>query len=117
MRLALAMCSLLFLPGCFVTSGIATNEATEQVDKAQKLQVDVTLRQVAQAEEAYFAENGVYATDVASLGVTVPPEITVTITLPSAAEYCIQTVHSGLADDSAVWHLSKTDPNIIEGVC
>ena len=117
MRLAIAVCSLLLLPSCFATSGVATNEATEQVDRAQKVQVDVALRQVATAEETYFAESGVYTTDPAALNVTAPPEINIVITLPSATDYCIQATHSGLADDAAVWHLSKSNPSIIEGVC
>lgn len=114
MKIGIASLSFLLFAGC--TSGIFTNEATDQVDKAEVLQLQVELRNAAQAEDAYFASNGSFTPDVAELNLNPPPEIAIVITMLSAAEYCIQATHSGL-QDSTVWHVSRSDPSPVEGGC
>lgn len=115
MKIACASLVLLLFTGCFITSGIATNEATEQVDRAKIVQLEVTLRQAAQAQEAYFAENGSFATDIAALNMTVPPEIALVVTMPNAAEYCIQGTHTEV--EGSLWHISRSEPTPAEGAC
>lgn len=114
MRIATASLMLLLFAGC--TSGLLTNQATEQVDKAKTLQLELELRNAAQAEEQYFAVQGSYTPDVAALNLNTVPEVALTITVPSPEEYCIQATHSSLGEDHP-WHVSKSDPSPVEGPC
>ena len=116
MKITLVSLVLLLFTGCFATSGVFTNEATEQVNKAELLQLQVELRNAAQAEEAYFAINGSYTTDVTALNLNPPSEIAIVITQTSAADYCIEATHSGF-EESNLWHVSKSDPSPVEGGC
>ena len=114
MKITIASLSFLLFVGC--TSGIFANEATEQVDKAEVLQLQVELRNAAQAEEAYFGSNGSYTPNVADLNLNPPPEVAIVITMLSPAEYCVEATHSGL-EEASVWHISRSEPDPVEGAC
>jgi hypothetical protein len=114
MRIITTSLALLLFVGC--TSGLFADEATDQVDKAKTLQLELELRNAAQAQEQYSAINGSYTTDIAALNLNPVPEVTLTITVPAADQYCIQAIHSSLGEDHP-WHVSKTDPSPVEGPC
>ncbi|HYI45860.1 MAG TPA: hypothetical protein VE174_10440 [Actinomycetota bacterium] len=114
MRIITASLALLLFVGC--TSGLLTNEATEQVDKAKTLQLELELRNAAQAQEQFYAIQGTYTTDIGALNLNPVPEVALTITVPAADQYCIQAVHSSLGEDHP-WHVSKADPSPVEGPC
>jgi hypothetical protein len=114
MKIRIAISTLLLFTGC--TSGLLADQATEQVDKAKTLQLDLELRNAAQAEEQYFAVQGSYTTDVAALNLNTVPEVALTISVPAADQYCIQAIHSSLGTDHP-WHVSKADPGPVEGPC
>jgi Tfp pilus assembly protein PilE len=109
----LAASALLMAAAC-TSAVVGGQETLEQVDRAQLLQLQATLQEAAQAEEAYFAEAGTYTTDVGLLNINVPPEIGLTITQPTTGDYCIQGAHRSL---EAAWHVSKTSPQPVEGEC
>jgi hypothetical protein len=111
----LRIAAFILLAGTACTSALVGGQETlEQADRAQLVQLQATLQEAAQAEEAYFAEFGTYATDPAVLNINVPPTIALTITQPAPDDYCIQGAHRSL---DAAWHVSRTSPQPVEGEC
>jgi hypothetical protein len=107
--------AILLLAATACTSAVVGGQETlDQADRAQLVQLQVTLQEAAQAEEAYFAETGTYTTDVDLLNINVPPELALTITQPTPEDYCIQGAHRSL---EGAWHVSKTSPQPAEGEC
>lgn len=114
MRIAVPSIALLLLAGC--TSGLFADQATEQVDRAETLQLQLELRNAAQAEEQFFAVQGTYTTDIAALNLNPAPEVAISITVPAPDQYCVQATHSSVGEDHP-WHVSKADPSPVEGPC
>lgn len=106
--------AIILLATMACTSAVVGEDALDQVDRAQLVQLQTTLQEAAQAEEAYFAEAGTYTTDVGLLNINVPPQVALTITQHSSDDYCIQGAHSSL---EGAWHVSKTSPQPAEGEC
>ncbi|HVF53460.1 MAG TPA: hypothetical protein VNC78_07590 [Actinomycetota bacterium] len=102
--------------GC--TSGVApgSGSVTNQIDRALAVQVDVSLRQAAVAQEAVMATTGSYTTDIETLGangMNVAADVTVTIASADAVGYCINGTHNR---SDGVRHIDETG-TLADGAC
>jgi hypothetical protein len=105
MKRQLIAAAALLLTACSSAAEPGAGEVLGQVDKASAVEVEAALRNAALAEEAHFAQQGTYTTDVAALGVNPGPSVTLTVARADAADFCIQGVHARISDE--VWHVSK----------
>ena len=99
-----AGCSSAGLPGA--------DDTLDQIDKAEQFVLESDLRQVAVAEEVYFAQNDTYTTDQSLLNLSVSEGVVITIARADATTFCAEAT-----DGDATLHLSKDDPNPTEGPC
>jgi hypothetical protein len=105
MKRYVAAAAVLLFSACSSAAGPGAGDVLGQVDKASAVEVEAALRSAAVAEEAYFAQQGTYTTDVAALGVNPGPSVTLTAARADAADFCIQGTHARSPDDP--WHISK----------
>ncbi len=104
--LALASCSSAAVPGA--------QDAIDQTDRAFRVQAESDLRNAANAEEAYFAQTGIYTTDMAALGVNSSGDVTLSAPQADAAGFCVQAVHVG---SGTTWHFQKAEAAVADGPC
>ena len=87
---------------------------TRASDSAAK----ANLRAAIPAAEAYFADNGTYATMTKPLLVAIDTGVSPTLTVPAGAwltatSYCLQEVQGG-----QTWHITRPSPGTyVTGVC
>ena len=117
MRLVAAVVASLVLASC--TSGLFAGDTTEQAVKVYRLDVDLALRSASQAQEVFHAQNGTYASDLNALigrsGLSVSPDVTITIVTADPTSYCMEGVHTKLPD--VTYRVAKGDAVPSEGTC
>jgi hypothetical protein len=104
-RLVLAALITSLVAGCSSAAAPRAGDVLGQVNKAYAVEVESALRNAAVGEEAYFAQQGTYTTDVAGLGLNPGPAVTLTVVRADATDFCIQGTHAQAAD--VLWHVSK----------
>jgi type II secretory pathway pseudopilin PulG len=109
----LGVASLLLLAGCSSAALPGADNALEQTDKAYQVQAEADLRNASNAEEAYFAENGTYTTDLAGAGFNPSGDVTVSVLQADAVGFCIQAVDGS----GSTWHLRKSEGAMTDGPC
>lgn len=108
---------VLMAPACS-SATVGGQETLSQADSALQLQLETSLRNASLAEETFKATSGQYSADLNALkseaGLTVPADVTLTVTSADAASYCIEATQAKLA--GVTWHASSgTAP--AEGPC
>jgi hypothetical protein len=101
---ATVSCSSAGLPGA--------QEPLEQIGRAERVTLELDLTNATRAQDAYFAQNDTYTTDVTALGVNSSGGVTLTIPTATASTYCVQ-----VTDGETTMHASKEDPQPTEGPC
>jgi Tfp pilus assembly protein PilE len=83
---------LLLATGCSSAS-VGGTDFLEQVDKAERVQIEAALRQAAAAEEAHFAQSGAYTNEPGALqgfGFAASSAVTITVARADATGYCVE---------------------------
>jgi Type IV minor pilin ComP, DNA uptake sequence receptor len=91
--------------------------ALDQIGKAQRVQVEATLRTAVMAQEAYFAQSGTYTSRIEDLtagGVSVPADVSLQIASASTTSFCIQATHTG---EGGTLHYAKETGAVEDGPC
>ncbi|MGH2805750.1 MAG: hypothetical protein ACRDKT_00595 [Actinomycetota bacterium] len=101
---AAVSCSSAGLPGA--------QEPLEQIGRAERVTLELDLTNASRAEEAYFAQNDTYTTDVTALGVNSSEGVTLTIPTADTTTYCVE-----VTDGENTMHLSKESPSPAAGPC
>jgi hypothetical protein len=110
--LRFAACGLLLLVGCTSAAAPGAGNVLDQVDKAYVAQAQSDLRNASVAEDAYFAQNGTYSTDLNALGVHPSSGMNMMVAQADASGYCIQAQH-----ETSMWHYSKATGSTETGPC
>ena len=88
----------LLLVSCSSAGAPGANEVIDQIDEAKRVQLEAELRNVAVADEAYFAQNESYSPDINALGVDQPAGITVAIVSADASGFCAEAAFDDAPD-------------------
>ncbi|MGH2694949.1 MAG: hypothetical protein ACRDJJ_09090 [Actinomycetota bacterium] len=96
---------IVLLSGCSSGTAPGSGDVLSQVNKAYAVEVEAALRNASVAEEAHFAQQGTYTTDIQALGVNPGPNVVLTVVRADATDFCIEGTHERAAD--ALWHVSK----------
>lgn len=105
----------LLLAACSSAGGPGANEVIDQLDEAKSVQLEAELRNVAVAEEAYFAQNDSYSTDINALGFEPSAGITVTVVSADASGFCAEAAFDDTPD--AKLHVVNRGTKPEEGAC
>jgi hypothetical protein len=97
-------CSSAGLPGA--------QEPLEQIERADRVKLEVDLSNAIRAQESYFAQNDTYTTDLNALGVNSSGDVSLSIPSADATTYCVE-----VTDGTNTLHASKEDPQPAEGSC
>jgi hypothetical protein len=97
-------CSSAGLPGA--------DESLDQIERAERVTLELDLTNATRAQDAYFAQNNTYTTDVNALGVNSSQGVTLSIPTATATTYCVQ-----VTDGKTTMHSSKENPQPAEGAC
>jgi hypothetical protein len=98
---------------CSSTGAPGAGEVLGQVDKAKLAQVEVALTTAAQGEEAHFATQGNYTTNVNALGMSPSGEVNLTVVRADASGFCVEATHGELEGS---WHITNSS-STAEGPC
>ena len=104
-RLAMVALIATLLSGCSSAAAPGAGDVLGKVNDAYAIEVEAALRNAAVAEEAHFAQQGTFTTDVPSLGVNAGPSVTLEVVRADATDFCIQGTHAQAPD--APWHVTK----------
>ena len=105
----------LVLTSCSSASAPGAGDVVDQLDKAKQVQVEADLRQVVVAEEAYYAQNTAYTTDLTLLQFTPNDDVSVTIVRADANGFCAEGSHVDAPD--AELHVENGTSTIEDGPC
>ena len=105
----------LSLAACSSAGGPGANEVIDQIDKAKSVQLEAELRNVAVSEEAYFAQNETYSTDLSAIGLEPSAGIAITIVSADASAFCAEAAFDDAPD--AKYHVVNGGTTPEEGPC
>ena len=111
LRVALVV-AVILIAGCSSAGVPGADDTLDQVEKAKSVALEVELRQIAVAEEAYFAQNDTYTTDLSLLSYTASEDVAVTIRSADTTTFCAEAT-----DGNATLRLSKESVTAEEGPC
>ena len=105
----------LLLAACSSAGGPGANKVIDQIDEAKSVQLESELRNVAVAQEAYFAQNDTYSTDISAVGYEPSAGITVTVVSADASGFCAEAAFDDTPD--ATRHIVNGGASPEEGPC
>ena len=92
------MLAAVVLTSCSSGGAPGSGDVIEQIDEAKKVQLESDLRNVAVAEEAYFAQTESYSTDLTALGVEPSENVAITVVTADANGFCAEAAFTDAPD-------------------